>query len=271
MGAFNKTACAWTKGPVKRYVLFGTMAALAGSLLATCSGPKNDITSAIKMLAEKDNYGWTATVEGTDGSGGRFRHGLTEGKTEKHGFTVLFTTARTNTFEVVLKGGQGVIKTPDGWKTLAEASAGDGGQRNPYRSVTRIFQNFKVPAAQAEDLVAKAKRLKKSDDAYTGNLTEEAVKELLALGARPGGEVLNELLALGARVVGRAASARGNAKGSVKFWIKDGLLVKYEVKVQGTINPNGKDVYFDRTRTVEVKDIGTTKVEVPDEAKNKLF
>ena len=33
---------------------------------------------------------------------------------------------------------------------------------------------------------------------------------------------------------------------------------------------NGNDVDIDRTTTVAIKDIGTTKVEVPDDAKKKL-
>jgi hypothetical protein len=33
---------------------------------------------------------------------------------------------------------------------------------------------------------------------------------------------------------------------------------------------NGNDVEIDRTTTTEIKDVGSTKVEIPDEAKKKL-
>jgi hypothetical protein len=33
---------------------------------------------------------------------------------------------------------------------------------------------------------------------------------------------------------------------------------------------NGNEIDLDRTTTVEVKDVGTTKVEVPEAAKKKL-
>jgi hypothetical protein len=56
----------------------------------------------------------------------------------------------------------------------------------------------------------------------------------------------------------------------VKFWIKDGVLSKYEFKVTGKVSFNGNDRDVDRTTTVEIKDVGTTKVEVSDEAKKKL-
>ena len=44
----------------------------------------------------------------------------------------------------------------------------------------------------------------------------------------------------------------------------------YEVKVKGKVSFNGNDRDVDRTTTVEIKDIGSTKIEVPEEAKKKL-
>jgi hypothetical protein len=61
-----------------------------------------------------------------------------------------------------------------------------------------------------------------------------------------------------------------NPKGSVKFWLKDGALVKYEFHVSGTISFNGNDFDSDRATTVEIKDVGATKVDAPEEAKKKL-
>jgi hypothetical protein len=241
---------------MKKNLLFGALALVSGSLIAADSGPKDDIKTAAGKLAAKSSYSWKTTVETAGGSGGgRFRPGPTEGKTEKDGFTFLSMTRGDNTIEAVLKGGKGALKTPDGWKSLAEATEGGDGQPNPARFIGRMLQSFKTPAAQAEDLAAKAKELKKSDDAYTGDLTEEGVKEMLTFGPRSGG--------------GNAPTP-SNAKGSVKFWVKDGLLAKYEFKVQGTVNFNGNDVDIDRTTTVEIKDVGSTKVEVPEEAKKKV-
>jgi hypothetical protein len=118
-----------------------------------------------------------------------------------------------------------------------------------------MARNFKAPAAQAAELAAGAKDLKKEGDAYVSDLTEDVAKGLLSLRGRAGG--------------GEGPTVSG-AKGSVKFWIKDAALSKYEFKVQGkvTFNENERDV--DRTTTVEIKDVGTTKVEVPEEARKKL-
>ena len=230
---------------------------LAGSLLAADSS-KDDITSAAKNLTSKGNYSWKTTVDaggGGGGGGGRFRPGPTDGKADKDGTIFLSMTRGENTIEAVLKGSKGALKTQDGWKSLSEAAEEGGDQPGPGRFLARTLQNFKAPATEAEDLANKAKDLKKSDEAYTGDLTEEGVKQIFARGPRrPGGE----------------APSPSNAKGSVKFWLKDGTLSKYQYNVQGTMEFNGNEVNINRTTTVEIKDVGTTKVSVPEEAKKKL-
>jgi hypothetical protein len=119
--------------------------------------------------------------------------------------------------------------------------------------MARRFQNFKGPAAQAEDLAGKVKELKKDGEAYSGELTEDGAKSQLTFGGRGGN---------GPEVSG--------AKGAVKFWVKDGVLSKCEIKVQGKVSFNGNDRDVDRTTTIDIKDVGATKVEVPEEAKKKL-
>ena len=56
----------------------------------------------------------------------------------------------------------------------------------------------------------------------------------------------------------------------MKFWIEDGTLVKYQYHIQGTVSFNGNDRDVDRTMTVEIKDVNTTKIDVPDDAKKKM-
>ncbi len=235
---------------MKINVLFGTVALLTGSLLAADSGPKEDIKSAAKKLAEKSNYSWKTTVEGS----GRFRPGPTEGKTEKDGFTVLSMTRGDNTTEAVLKGGKGAIKTDDGWKSLTEAAEGDAGQPNPGRFLARLLQNFKTPAAEAEDLVGKTKELQSAEGVYSGDLTEAGAKQLLTFGPARGGN----------------APEVSDAKGTVKVWVKEGVLSKLEYHVEGKVSFNGNDRDVNRTTTVEIKAVGSTKVAVPEEAAKKL-
>ena len=60
------------------------------------------------------------------------------------------------------------------------------------------------------------------------------------------------------------------AKGSVKFWLKDGALIKYQYKVKGLMDWDGNQIDVDRDTTVEIKDVGSTTIEVPEQAKAKL-
>jgi len=148
-----------------------------------------------------------------------------------------------NTTKAVLKGDQAAVTNPDGgWQSLADLDTAEG----PGRFLGRMIRNFKVPAAQAAELATAAKELKKEGDVYSGDLTED-----------------------GARAQFRFGTV-SNPKGSVKFWVKDGALTKFEFKVTGKVDFNGNEFDVDRTTTVEVKDVGTTKVNVPEEAKKKL-
>ena len=230
------------------------MALLAGSLLAADSSPKDGVKKAAAALGSQTNYTWQATVEVPADS--PFKPGPTDGKTEKGGYTTLSFSFGDNSTEAVTKGTNGAVKTDDGWKTLAEAlkDNGDGGF-NPTRFIARMVQNYRVPAVEAASLADDAKELKKDTNSISGDLTEAGAKELLSFRRRGNG--------------GDGPTVT-NAKGSVKFWLSNGKLVKYQFHVQGTVSFNGNDRDVDRTTTVEIKDVNSTKIEVPDEAKKKL-
>jgi hypothetical protein len=250
---------------MKRSILFIALGLLTGSLMAA---PKDDVAGAVKKLGDAGNYSWKTTTQapgGAGGGGGKGRGGFgggpSEGKTSKDGYTIISRTFGENTFDTVIKGEKSVSKGQDGgWQTPAELAAargGDGGGKGKGRGGfgAGAAGLNRAPVAQAEDLLGKVKELKSADGAYSGDLTEEGAKSLLTFG--------------GGRAGGNGPEISG-AKGSVKFWIKDGVLSKYEVKVQGAMSFNGNDINIDRTTTTEIKDVGTTKVEVPEEAKKKV-
>jgi hypothetical protein len=242
---------------MKRNLLSGLMALLAAPLLAADASPKTDVKNAAAALGNQTNYSWRTTVE--VGGNSPFRPGPTEGKTEKGGYTTLSLSFGDNTSEAVRQGTNGAIKTPDnGWQSLAEAMKDDGGGGfNPGMFLARTVQNFKVPAAQAADLADQVKDLKKDTNGISGDLTEDGAKALLTFRPRGGNG-------------GGEGPAITNAKGSVKFWVADGKLAKYQFHIQGTVSFNGNDRDVDRTTTVEIKDVNSTKIEVPDDAKKKL-
>jgi len=234
---------------MKRMTLFSLATLTAASLLGAVSSPTEAITNAAAKLAQQTSYSWKTTT-----AFGNFT-GTSEGKSQKDGLLALSMAFGDNTTEAFLKDGKGAVKTGDqDWQSLAELASAAGSEPGRRQFLPRFLQSFKAPTAEAADLAAKSKELKQDGEVYAGELTEAGAKELLTFGGRRGGN----------------RPEPKNAKGSVKFWVKDGLLAKYEHKLQGTINFNGEDRDVDRTTTVEIKDVGTTKIDVPEAAKKKL-
>lgn len=229
----------------KQILCFATMT-LATALFA--ADAKEEVTTAAKKLGEKANYSWKTTVVVPEGT--QFRPGPTDGKTEKDGFMHVKWTFGDSTTDVVKKGDKAAFTNRDGdWQTLAEVE----NQEGPARFRAGMVRNLRTPVEQAVEIAAGVKELKKDGDAIAGDLTEEAAKNLMRF-RRGGGD----------------GPAISGAKGSVKFWVKDGVLTKYEFKVSGKMDFNGNEINLDRTTTTEIRDVGTTKVEVPEGAKKKL-
>jgi hypothetical protein len=220
-----------------------------GPLMARGATPKEDVEKAAKKLGEQSNYAWKTTVVVPEDA--RFRPGPTEGKTEKDGYTYLKLSLFDNTIEAVLKGDKGAVTNQDGdWQSFADLENAEG----PGRFLGMMMRNTKTPAAQAAELAKFAKELKQDGDVYAGELTEEGAKSLLSFGRRGGDD----------------GPTISDAKASAKFWVKDGELTKYEFAAKATFNFNGNDFPVDRTTTVVIKDVGKTKVEIPEGAKKKL-
>jgi len=237
---------------MKKNILLCMAVLLAGPLFAADSSPKDDVTSAAKKLADSDNYSWHTTVVVPEDS--PFKPGPTDGQTEKGGLTYVKLSFGDNNPEFVKKGEAGAMTDQDGnWISITNQDASEG----PGRFMVGMIRNFQTPDAEALQLAGYAKELKDDNGVYSGDLTEDGAKALLTFrGRRRGGN-------------GNGPTVT-NPSGSVKFWVKDGVLTKYEFKVKGTVSFNDNDRDIDRDTTVEIKDIGTTKVNAPDAAKKLL-
>ncbi len=234
---------------MKTLWMLATSLLLCGSLGAAEADAKADVKAAAKKLADKANYSWTSTIKSDGGPGGNFRPGPTAGQTDA-GLVYLKLSFGDLTIESLVKGDKAATKTEEGWQNVDELE----GNR---AFMARRLKTYKAPAQEAQDLADKAKSLKKDGDAIAGDLSEEAVKELLSFGRRPNAD--------------NPRPAPKDAKGSVKFWVKDGALTKVEFNVQGKVT--GRDdaeISINRTTTIEIKDAGTTKLTAPEEAKKKL-
>jgi hypothetical protein len=232
---------------MKRIVL---LAALLIHFTAYAADSKEEVTAAAKKLGEAGNYSWKTTVKVPEGS--QFRPGPTDGKIDKDGTVLLTSSFGDNLTETVIKGEKGAMTNRDGdWESLSEIEANTEGFGR-FRG--GMIRNFKAPSVQAVELANATKELKKEGDVISGDLTPEGAKQLLTF--RRGG--------------GGGGATPNNATGNVKFWVKDGVLTKYEFHVKGSINFNGEDREVDRTTTTEISKVGETKVVVPEAAKKKL-
>jgi hypothetical protein len=225
---------------MKTTALFSTVALATVSLFAADRSPKDDVLAATKKLGEKNSYAWKTTTVVPESA--PFKPGPSEGKTSKDGFTFVTFNFGDSDTEIYLKGDKAVAKSDGNWQTLAELEADEG----PARFIAFIIRNFKAPVAQAEELAKAAKELKQDGDAVVSDLTEEGAKTQFRWGNVTA------------------------PKGSVKFWLKEGQLAKLQFKLTGKVDFNGNEMDVDRDTTIEIKEVGTTKVEVSEAAMKKL-
>ena len=141
-------------------------------------------------------------------------------------------------------GGMGGVGPGDGT---------DGGNGPPPYSNLQL--TLSRPHEELAIIVANFTDLKVEGELASGTLTELGAKLLLV---HPGQKELTPL----------------KAAGTFRFWIKDGAVVKYELKLEGTlaVNTSGtrREVTVHQTTTTEVKSVGSTTFDVPDDARKKL-
>jgi hypothetical protein len=245
---------------MKIKILFSVTTLFIGPLLAAQAGPAEDITSAAQKLGNEASYSWHTTVVLPAGT--PLSPGPIDGKIEKDGLMHLTRSPIQNpppgsqfpdvTLEILARGTNILVADPDpdgGWETLAGFQASD--LVGPGRFVGDMMQHFKAPAAQAADLAGDSVHLTQTDGAYAGELSPAAAKELLAFPADSNATV-------------------SNISGTVEFWVKDGELMKFEYKVAGTAKSGDKEDQIKRDTTVEIQDVGSTKIRVPADAQKLL-
>ena len=273
------------------------LAALAAAT-ALHAGPAESAIVAAMKLPDASNYSWVTTVDDDA------RSYQIAGRTDQTDYSVVEmhivaalrrgvmrnTASSDNQVETVFKGDEKlVIQTPSGWKTPEELTAaqnsgyrggpggggyggygggGMGGRRGRGRrgssggspdGTPPPFSNLQLtlsrPAEEIGIIVASHTDMTADGDTVSGTLNETGAKLLLV---HPGQKEITPL----------------TASGTFRLWIKDGVLVKYELKLTGTLavmtNGSRREVEVHQTATTELKDVGTTTLDIPDEAKKKL-
>jgi hypothetical protein len=217
---------------------------VAAAEYAEAFEPRDEAEKAIQKLAEQNNYTWT-TVRKNAGEDAESVHG----KIRKDGLAHVTLNMAGRSVEGVVKGRKGALKVEDGWMSTDEFRGGGGSpDSNPMTFLARHLSTFaKSPVVQASGLLKQTQELQSDGrGVYSGTLAEEGVKE--------------NVPRFGVKVT--------DPEGSVKFWVKEGMLVKYTYAVRANVEFLGRQrqTIYDRTTTVEIKDAGTTKLDVPEDA-----
>jgi hypothetical protein len=228
-------------------VALAVVGAAADLVKAAETGPKGEVQNAIQRLAAQANYSWTSTVTVNE-AGASARQSPTEGQTELNGYSFFKLKIGESPVEAAFRGQKATIKIEGEWVSAAELQ----GER---MWLARRLSTFKPPAGEAQELLSKTTFMSKDKSGFYAELTANGVRELLALRSRNGD--LN--------------SVTGNPRGWVRFWLEKGLLTKYEFNLQGAIaGDNTLFIDVNRTTSVEIKKVGSTRVELPAEARKKL-
>jgi hypothetical protein len=229
------------------------VAGIAGMLacgLDAAESFTDQLNTAAKKLEGQSGYSWITTTKESDGSPGKLSP--INGKSDTNHVMYLTMTPGGIPVEVYLKGEKGSARALEGWQTLDDIAKAGGSAA----AIVRYLKLYQAPAVQVASLTAKATDLALADGVITGELKEEATKELLLMGTR--------------RRDGEDPPKIANAKGSVQFWLKEGALSKYEINVQGKVTAGDRATDINRTLTTEIKDAGATTFEIPAEAKEKM-
>lgn len=262
------------------------------------AGPAEDAVVAAVRLSEVPSYSWLTTV--SDDA----RTYEIEGRTVRGGYTrvkmpVVNTLRRRlgnladPQVELIFRGNVAcVLRTDEGWflqhelpeehdpfeeprhvppppggmvtarpNTGAPLIGGLGKQRNRRGpdAEPRSYSNLQLAISHPhEDLgviVGSHATFEADGDTVAGDLTPVGAQLLLV---RDGQSHITPI----------------RASGSFRLWLRGGHVVRYSLKLEGTLSiesPRGRThVNVQQTSTTVVRDIGTTKFEVPPEAAAKL-
>ena len=236
---------------MKKALIIGLIGLLARTLLAAESGPQNAVISAAKGLDDKPNYGWTTSVK-EEGDGRSLQYPGMSGKVNKGGPMCLSFMMGSNPGEVYISGQKGTAKGPGGWQTFDEIAKAGGFAA----ALVRHLLSYKAPSAECAALGGELQKAKGEVGMISGELKGDTAKEYLEFYIPP--------------YAGQAAPKIADPRGSVKFWIDNGMLTKYEINVQCKVIRGNQESEY-RITTVGIKDVGTTRLEVTEGAKQKLL
>lgn len=201
------------------------------------------VRAAFARLNEASSHAFALTTTGNS-----FVKKLV-GKTERSGWAFCTQTSTNGTFDFVFKGRAGVIKTSGGWETFEDMTnpnrASRGLRGGPMRTELMLLKDVKLPATVCLELLDKVDAFRRDGDSYRGEFKREALVGM---------------------VKGAEGDPNTTSKATVRVWLLGDKPSKLEVV--RNITTLGKTSEFGTT--IAFSDVGSTKVEIPKEAKERL-
>jgi hypothetical protein len=273
---------------------------LAGLAPALCAGPVETSIMAVMRLADEPSYSWTSTV--SDDA----RTYDIVGQTTRGGFTrvkmpvvnaVRLRLGRSVTdtqIEAIFRGNvRCVFLTEQRWKTIDELPAPD--EDDEFENIAAASNTagsiigLGAPTNTVPGMGAATRRRNRDDlkpPAYS-NLQLAICHPHEELGVIvsshtdwniEGDVITGTLTELGAQLLlvhdGQTEIEPQRASGTFTVWLRGGRVAKYQVNAEGILTVAAKhrrhQVAVRQTSTTVLRDIGTTRFEVPDEARLKL-
>jgi hypothetical protein len=221
------------------------LAMIAASLIALQA---DELAEAAKKTAALENYSFK---EESKSSKGKRQLGPVDGRYQKDQPLAL----KSGSAEGFRKAGAIVYKDGEEWKRVEKPAKGE--KKN--QPAAADFAGIKLPHEELEgfeksfEKVEKAAEKDKDCALWSGTLTPTAARVLVTTGGK--------------------SDAKNNStySGTAKVWVNaDGFIVRYEVVslMKGETKKGPVEVTI--TKTVDLSERGTTKVEVPEAAAKLL-
>ena len=218
-------------------------------MLATLVALQNEeLAEAAKKSAALESYSFKAE---TKAGKGKNQPGAAEGHVQKDQ-PMAFKIGSSEGFK---KAASIVYKEGEEWKRLEKPQKGEKKQQPAAAGISAV----KLPHEELEafeknfEKVEKAAEKDNNCTLWTGTLTATAAHTLVSTGAKNEGK------------------SNSTYTGTAKVWVNDqGVIVKYQIVSHMKGETKKGPVEMDITKTVEISEVGTTKVEVPEGAKKLL-
>lgn len=294
--AFSSREAAAAGGVIKQlklacvYCVFGVAFA--------SGGPVEDAIVASVRLSNEANYSWTSTI--VDDA----RTYDIQGQTDRSGFTrarmpIINSVRRkmgrsvTDTqIETIFRGNVAcVLLTDAGWQRPDELPEPEDQTTSPIgrpaiaigTSPTSGIQTHSLPSSHVPAPRAEEKPRPYSNLQLAISLPHEELGVIVSSHQTfhvEGDTVTGNLTDLGAQLLlvrdGQPDITPIRAAGSFTLWLRNGIVSHYHLKLEGILevktgrSRNPTQILVQQSATTQIRKVGTTQVDIPDEARVKL-